>query len=65
MVCKNKREVFGAIKDRVWQKVQGWKAKTLSVGGKEVLLKASAQVVPTYAMSLFQLPFSLCKEFRV
>jgi hypothetical protein len=27
------------LKDRVWRKVQGWMEQSLSVGGKEVLIK--------------------------
>jgi hypothetical protein len=33
---------FTHLKDRVWQKVQGWMERSLSAGGKEVLIKAIA-----------------------
>lgn len=36
---KNKRASLNYIKDRVWNKLQGWKEKLLSQVGKEVLLK--------------------------
>ena len=36
---KNKRIQFGYIRDRVIRKLQGWKERTFSQGGKEVLLK--------------------------
>ena len=49
-------------KDRVWKKVQGWIKQCLSAGGKEVLIKAIAQAIPTYSMSCFKLPRGLCKN---
>jgi hypothetical protein len=52
--------VFKYLKDRVWNKIQGWLEKTLSVGGKEVLIKAVVQAVPTYTMGCFRLPRGLC-----
>ncbi|CAM8999447.1 unnamed protein product [Rhodiola kirilowii] len=58
----NKSEIFKFIVDRMWQKVQGWKEKTLSMAGKETLIKAILQAIPTYAMMCYKLPASLCKR---
>jgi hypothetical protein len=38
--------------------------KFLSQAGKEILLKAVAQAIPTYCMSVFKLPETLCKEIN-
>lgn len=63
-VGKNKKRVFGFIKDRIWKKIQGWGSKCLSKAGKAVLLRNVAQVVPSFAMSCFLLPKSLSKEIE-
>ena len=52
--------VFTDILEKVGKKLAGWKGKLLSMGGKEVLIKAVAQAIPTYTMSYFQLPKGLC-----
>ncbi|KAL5580322.1 hypothetical protein UlMin_012764 [Ulmus minor] len=61
---KNKRRLFASIKDRVWNKLSGWKSKFLSTGGREVLTKTIIQSIPTYSMSMFKLPYSLIKKLH-
>jgi hypothetical protein len=48
----------------VSQRLDNWKVKFLSQAGKEVLLKAVVQAIPTYSMGVFQLPISLCRELN-
>ena len=48
---RNKRSTFNDIKEKMLSKV-----------GKEVLIKAVALTIPTYTMSCFKLPDSLCDE---
>ncbi|KAL5556882.1 hypothetical protein UlMin_039118 [Ulmus minor] len=61
---RNKQGLFSSIKDRVWNKLCGWKSKLLSAGGKEILIKSIIQAIPTYAMNLFKLPSSLIRELQ-
>lgn len=49
------------LKGQIWDKMHGWKEKFLSQARKEVLLKAVIQAIPTYTMSVFQLPKTLCR----
>ena len=65
MVGKNKKESLIYIKERIWSKLQEWKEKLLSQAGREVLLKAIVQAIPTFAMSCFKLPTSLCHDIEV
>ena len=34
----------------------------MSAGNKEILIKAAAQALPAYVMSVFKLPASVCDE---
>nr|XP_023903860.1 uncharacterized protein LOC112015657 [Quercus suber] len=64
LVGKRKKESFNYIKEKVWRKLQGWEAKLLSQAGREVLLKAVIQAIPTYTMGCFKLPVGLCNEIE-
>ena len=64
LVGKGKRKAFNRIKDQVGRKIASWKGKLLSNGGREILIKAVAQAMPTYIMSCFKLSKSLCKEMN-
>ncbi|XP_010419180.1 PREDICTED: uncharacterized protein LOC104704857 [Camelina sativa] len=52
-------QVFGYVRDRMNDRVNGWTTKFLSKGGKEVLLKLVALALPTHVMSCFKLPQGL------
>ena len=65
MVGRNRRASLNYIKDRVWDKLQGWKEKLLSQAGNEVLLKAVVQAIPTFAMSCFRLLVGLCQDIEM
>ena len=64
MIGRSKHNSFLSLKERIWKHIQGWNEKLLSRGGKEILIKAMTQAIPTYSMSYFKLPFSLCKELE-
>lgn len=64
IIGKSKSTIFAEIKEKVGEKLSGWKEKMLSIGGKEILIKAVTQAVPTYSMSCFLLPKGLCDDLE-
>ena len=64
MVGRNRKASLNFIKERVWSKLQGWKEKLLSQAGREILLKAVVQAIPTFAIGCFKLPVGLCDEIE-
>ena len=64
MIGWSKKLIFAEIKEKVYKKLAGWKGKFLSLGGKEILIKAVAQAIPSYTMSCFLLPKSLCEDLE-
>ena len=64
LVGRGKRKAFSRIKDQVGRKIAGWKGNLLSNAGREILIKAVAQATPTYTISVFKLPDSLCQELN-
>ena len=56
--------MFAEIKEKVGKKLAGWKEKLLSIRGREIIIKAVAQAIPTYTMSCFQLPKSLYDDLE-
>lgn len=59
-VGKAKTKTFANLKDNLRKRLSGWKGKLFSVVGKELLIKVVTQALPTYVMSCFLLPSSLC-----
>jgi len=59
MIGRNRNSTFAYIKDRVWQKINSWSSKCLSKAGREVMIKSVLQAIPSYVMSIFQLPATL------
>ena len=55
---------FNEIKLRVLSKLLSCQNKRFSSGGKEVLIKAVAQAVPAFAMSVFKIPQGLCDDIE-
>ncbi|XP_042964743.1 uncharacterized protein LOC122298967 [Carya illinoinensis] len=64
MIGRSKYETFRSIKERVWRKIRSWKNSFLSSAGREVLIKAVLQSIPTYTMNVFRFPRKLCKDIN-
>jgi hypothetical protein len=64
LVGRSRINAFTDIKGRIWDWINGWKEKFLSHAGKEILLKVVIQAIPTYTMSVFLLPKTLCNDIN-
>ncbi|KAA3476861.1 reverse transcriptase [Gossypium australe] len=45
-------------------RIDSWSTRFLSQGGKEIFIKSVLQAIPTYAMSCFLLPKTLCEMIK-
>ena len=63
-VHRSKKATFGFIKDKVNKKLLNWKRSLLSVGGRDVLIKAVGEAVPIYSLACSKLPDSLLEDLH-
>jgi hypothetical protein len=63
MIGMDKSDCFHHLIDRVLIRINGWKEKLLSMGGKEILIKAIAQAIPVFAMMVFKIPKTFAREY--
>jgi hypothetical protein len=62
LVSADRSDCFKHFIEIIIQRINGWKEMQLSIKGKEILLKAIAQAIPVYAMSVFLIPKNICKS---
>nr|ABN08271.1 hypothetical protein MtrDRAFT_AC155888g18v2 [Medicago truncatula] len=60
MIGRSKKATFNFIKGRIRKKINSWSSESLSKVRPKVLIKSVLQSIPTYFMSLFTLPMTLC-----
>lgn len=53
---------FTSILDRIKGRLEGWKAKTLSIAGRVTLAKSVLSSIPMYAMQTVVFPMGVCNE---
>ena len=61
---RGKKTSLNYIKEHIWRKLQEWEGKLLSQAEREVLIKATIQAIPTYAMDCFKLFLGLIHEIE-
>jgi hypothetical protein len=60
----SKQAAFNFIMDKIKNKLKGWKERYLSFAGRGTLISAVIQALPTYTMSCFLFPKSLCDRIE-
>lgn len=58
----SKRKLMSFIREKLQGRLNGWFVKSISQGGKEILLKSIALPLHVYAMSCFKLPNEVCAK---
>ena len=53
---------FETTQERLRKRLVDWSEQFMSIGNKEILIKVVARAIPTYIMSVFRLPVSVCDE---
>jgi hypothetical protein len=61
---RRKKDSFIDLKDKILARISGWKARLLSQAARTTLVKSVINAIPTYLMSLFLLPKSLCASIN-
>ncbi|XP_062104100.1 uncharacterized protein LOC133815261 [Humulus lupulus] len=61
---RREKEMLSAIKDKVWNRLKGWKAPLFSTASREILIKAIIQAIPTCSMSYFKFLKNLISDFH-
>lgn len=52
------------MREQVWEKINTWRGLYFSFAGKEVLIKAVLQAIPSYVVSCFRLPLGLVEDIH-
>lgn len=47
LVGRSNKRVFGYLKEKASKKIQSWQAKPISQAGKAVLIRSTAQAIPS------------------
>lgn len=55
-VGRSKKEIFIFLRERIWARINGWGESMLSSAGREIMIKAVLQAIPSYIMSCFLVP---------
>lgn len=64
MIGRSQKATFSYLKDCVWCRINSQSGNFLSMGGKEVFIKSVLQAIPSYYMSIFLIPPSVCEELQ-
>lgn len=58
----SKTQNLQRLNERILNKMNGWKGNLPNPAGKEVLIKAVLQAIPTYKLAILKLPKTFCHK---
>ncbi|CAA7019014.1 unnamed protein product [Microthlaspi erraticum] len=61
---RKKKDLFPLIVDCIRERAVNYSSQRLSAAGKLTLIKSVLSAIPTYSMSCFKIPVSLCKRIQ-
>ena len=61
-LSKSKSQDFIFVKERLDNKLSGWKSKNMSWSSRATLMRSMAQAIPAYSMSTILFPKGLCDQ---
>lgn len=61
---RKKKDLFSSIIDKIKQRALSWSSRFLFTAEKMVMLKSVLSSMPTYTMTCFKIPTSLCKRIQ-
>ncbi|KAJ8763443.1 hypothetical protein K2173_002326 [Erythroxylum novogranatense] len=64
LLGRSKKQIFSFLKDRIWKRINNWNNRFLSWAGREILIKAIIQAIPTYCMNVFLILATTCFELQ-
>ncbi|KAK9715563.1 hypothetical protein RND81_06G173300 [Saponaria officinalis] len=63
-IGRSKQGLTRIVRAKLSKKLQGWRGMLFSKAGREILIKAVAQSIPTYAVSVFKFPSNFYDDLR-
>ncbi|XP_074327140.1 uncharacterized protein LOC141665057 [Apium graveolens] len=63
-IGRRKNKEFKFLVERISSKLEGWSNKSISRGGKVILLKTAAQTIPNFWMNLLLIPQGICSQIQ-
>jgi len=63
-IGRSRKKPFLFLVDCIKKRMSGWMDKLISWAGREVLIKAVAQAIPTYIMGVFKITKDLCQNIQ-
>ncbi|XP_055800831.1 uncharacterized protein LOC129870195 [Solanum dulcamara] len=62
--CRRKKEFFNTLTLKIMNRLQGWKGKMLSFGGRAILIKHVLQSMPIHILSAINPPIGIIRQIH-